>query len=75
MSSTRVTYQNYERSVPIPVPRKTFGEGNQVEYCLKQNFFDPSKASPPNSWTDRLCQRIADNQDIDDISFLMRRRK
>ena len=75
MSSTRVTYDKYERSEPIPVPRKTFGEGKKIEYCLKQNFFDPSKASPPNSWTDRLCQRIADNQDMDDISILMRRRK
>lgn len=75
MSSSGVTYQKYERSEPIQVPRKTFGQGNQVEYCLKQNFFDPSKASPPNSWTDRLYQRIADNQELDEIKPLIRRRK
>ena len=24
----------------------------------KQNFFDPTKPSPPNSWTSRLEKRI-----------------
>ena len=28
------------------------------QYDLKINCFDPDKASPPNSWTSRLLERI-----------------
>lgn len=29
------------------------------EYSLKQNFFDPSKSSPPNEFMMKLQQRMA----------------
>ncbi len=31
---------------------------NIHQYGLKQNSFNPNKASPPNSWNFRLMQRI-----------------
>jgi|LauGreDrversion4_2_1035121.scaffolds.fasta_scaffold00478_11 hypothetical protein len=29
------------------------------EYSLKQNFFDPSKSSPPNEFMSKLKQRMS----------------
>ena len=32
---------------------------NQGEYSLKQNFFDPSKSSPPNEFMIKLYMRMS----------------
>jgi hypothetical protein len=52
---------NYEHTRPIPVPcsGKSFSENDSTEYCLKQNFFNPNKSTPPNSWNSRLMQRLS----------------
>ena len=49
-----------ERIKHIPIPKKTstlmeeFRNNRQDEYSLKQNFFDPSKSSPPNEFMLKL---------------------
>jgi hypothetical protein len=51
-----------ERSLPIPIQQTlpTTMEMNSPkgEYSLKQNFFDPSKSSPPNDFMIKLNMRI-----------------
>jgi hypothetical protein len=38
------------------------------EYSLKQNFFDPSKSSPPNEFMLKLYMRMSDyNSSLYDI--------
>lgn len=44
-----------KNSQPIPIPGK---KNNINEYSLKQNFFNPNKSSPPNSWNTRLLSRL-----------------
>ena len=52
-----------ERSNVIPISKnlstlmKEF-RNNPREYSLKQNFFDPSKSSPPNEFMIKLYMRI-----------------
>ncbi len=54
-----------ERSKSIPIPKKLstlmedFRNNNQGEYSLKQNFFDPSKSSPPNEFMIKLYIRMS----------------
>ena len=54
-----------ERSIIIPSSKnlstsmKEFRNNNQGEYSLKQNFFDPSKSSPPNEFMIKLHMRIS----------------
>lgn len=52
-----------ERSIIIPINKKytTNNEDSPkylAEYSLKQNFFDPSKSSPPNEFLIKLRKRI-----------------
>ena len=53
-----------ERSKIIPIPKKLstlmeeFRNNRQDEYSLKQNFFDPSKSSPPNEFMIKLHMRM-----------------
>ena len=54
-----------ERSKPIDIKYGnspyTSGKHNPLncdEYGLKQNFFDPSKASPPNQFISKLKTRM-----------------
>jgi len=58
-----------EKTQPIPIPVKyekqeiKNHDNNQNDDFLKeveekQNFFDPTKPSPPNSWTTRLEKRM-----------------
>jgi hypothetical protein len=53
-----------ERSKKIPIPKKLstlmeeFRNNRQDEYSLKQNFFDPSKSSPPNEFMIKLYLRM-----------------
>jgi hypothetical protein len=46
----------YERSKSIPIKQDTSTsiKNNTHEYSLKQNFFDPSKCSPPNEFMIKL---------------------
>ena len=61
LSSSRVID---ERSINIPASKnlatsmKEF-RNNQGEYSLKQNFFDPSKSSPPNEFMIKLYMRMS----------------
>ena len=54
-----------ERSKSIPIPKKLstlmedFRNNSQGEYSLKQNFFDPSKSSPPNEFMIKLYMRMS----------------
>ena len=47
----------YERSQPVNILKKNVSQKN-IQYGLKENFFDPPKNSPPNSWNRRLSYRI-----------------
>ena len=51
-----------ERSMPIPI-RQNLTTSMKInspkgEYSLKQNFFDPSKSSPPNEFMIKLHMRM-----------------
>ena len=54
---------NSEKSKIIPIPQtspKKEDEGFRYnEYSLKQNFFDPSKSSPPNDFMLKLQLRMS----------------
>lgn len=51
-----------ERSISIPIKQNlsTSMKENSPkgEYSLKQNFFDPSKSSPPNEFMIKLHMRM-----------------
>ena len=63
MLSIQQSNSNYERSAPIPIQSKKAELEQDVEYCLKQNFFNPNKGSPPNQWNERLMQRLGESYD------------
>ena len=52
-----------ERSSNIPIKKNLTTPENvnspKGEYSLKQNFFDPSKSSPPNEFMLKLHMRIS----------------
>ena len=51
-----------ERSEPIPIKQNLATSMNinspKGEYSLKENFFDPSKSSPPNEFMIKLHMRM-----------------
>ena len=51
-----------ERSENIPIKKNLSTnmkvESPKSEYSLKQNFFDPSKSSPPNNFMNKLEMRM-----------------
>lgn len=51
-----------ERSKNILIPQKSPTNKKEdfslKEYSLKQNFFDPSKSSPPNEFMNKLHLRM-----------------
>jgi hypothetical protein len=53
----------HESSKIIPIsqnsPTNKKGEFSANEYSLKQNFFDPSKSSPPNNFMLKLKLRMS----------------
>lgn len=63
MLSIQQNNSKYERSAPIPIKSKKTNLDDDVEYCLKQNFFNPNKGSPPNLWNERLMQRLGESYD------------
>ena len=54
MQKTSSTYNKINNS-PIKI-KNTLIENNQ--YSLKQNFFDPTKSSPPNIFMIKLYNRM-----------------
>ena len=60
----------HERSPIIPIKKNLTTQTNNVspkgEYSLKQNFFDPSKSSPPNEFMLKLYMRMTDYNKKDD---------
>jgi hypothetical protein len=49
----------HERSNIIPIsPSSPTNKNLETEYSLKENFFDPSKSSPPNEFMTKLELRI-----------------
>jgi hypothetical protein len=50
----------YERSENIAIHKKiSYNDFTKLnEYKLTSNNFDPTKASPPNKWNNRLQKRI-----------------
>ena len=57
-----ITHIIDERKKNIPIKQKLttiMKENTQKEYSLKQNFFDPSKSSPPNMFMLKLQMRMS----------------
>ena len=52
---------NYEPSKSIPIKQNV----TSPEYGLKQNFFDPSKSSPPNEFMLKLRLRTSLYNSVD----------
>lgn len=50
--------QMHEKSAPIKIPSPSNFKNDAPEYGLKQNFFDPTKGSPPNVFMLKLQNRI-----------------
>lgn len=65
---------SYPQSVPekriiIIKKEETFKE---KEYDLKQNFFDPSKSSPPNNFMMKLQMRMCYYESLNKVDNLIR---
>ena len=48
----------HERTRCIPIKTTLSTSMKEGEYSLKQNFFDPSKSSPPNEFMLKLHKRM-----------------
>lgn len=49
----------HERNNFIPISPSSPTRKSEKEYSLKENFFDPSKSSPPNEFMKKLQQRMS----------------
>ena len=49
----------HERSDIIPISPSSPTRKCEKEYSLKENFFDPSKGSPPNEFMKKLHLRMS----------------
>ena len=58
MLQTKKSLKETITSAPIPMPIPNKKSQNNIHYELKQNFFNPDKLSPPNSWNSRLLDRF-----------------
>jgi len=52
------SYVIHERTRCIPIKTTLSTTMKEGEYSLKQNFFDPSKSSPPNEFMLKLHKRM-----------------
>lgn len=59
MHSTTHVINERSKSVPIKQNSPTDMKYRHNEYSLKQNFFDPSKSSPPNEFMLKLHTRMS----------------
>ena len=69
MNSYNNTRTIHEKSKIIPIIQQTSPTNKKVgintnEYSLKQNFFDPSKNSPPNEFMLKLHLRMSQYDSI-----------
>ena len=74
MNNTCVKQKQISKPIIIPTKKTTTNTNTNTntytntytntntttQYSLKQNCFNPNKASPPNSWNYRLMHRISD---------------
>ena len=51
------SYIHERHTIAIPIKKNTSFE-NCKELSLNQNFIDPSKMSPPNSFMEKLMKRM-----------------
>jgi hypothetical protein len=49
----------HEKSNVIPISPSSPTRKTINEYSLKENFFDPSKSSPPNEFMKKLQERMS----------------
>ena len=49
----------HERSNIIPISPSSPTRKSENQYSLKENFFDPSKSSPPNEFMKKLQERMS----------------
>ena len=53
----------HEKGIRIPIKQNLFTSMKENspkgEYSLKQNFFDPTKSSPPNEFMIKLQMRLS----------------
>jgi hypothetical protein len=63
MLSTNKSRIIHEKGISIPIKQNLFTSmkenSHKNEYSLKQNFFDPSKSSPPNEFIIKLRMRLS----------------
>jgi hypothetical protein len=63
-----VSHYIHERSKIIPIKENLSTQMKDLspkgEYSLKQNFFDPSKSSPPNEFMIKLQMRMSNYNSI-----------
>jgi len=61
MFSNSYVINERNNSIPILKNMSTLMKenSNKIEYSLKQNFFDPSKSSPPNEFMKKLHMRMS----------------
>lgn len=65
----------YERSKIIQIPQNSptnkKEDFSENEYSLKQNFFDPSKSSPPNEFMLKLKLRMSHYNSFNNLDSLI----
>ena len=65
----------HERSSVIPIKKNLSTQMNvnspKGEYSLKQNFFDPSKSSPPNEFMLKLKLRMNHYNSFNNLESLI----
>lgn len=74
---TNSKYVIRERTESIPIKQNLITsmklDSPKGEYSLKQNFFDPSKSSPPNEFMIKLHMRMNKYyMDKDDDNFVIK---
>ncbi len=74
MDNCRPRFIN-ERSTIIPIPQKSPTNVKERfiinEYSLKENFFDPSKSSPPNEFMLKLKLRMSHYNSFNSLDNLI----
>jgi hypothetical protein len=70
---------SYPKSIPekriVIIKKDSFSEKEkekEKEYDLKQNFFDPSKSSPPNDFMMKLQMRMCYYDSLNKFDNLIR---
>ena len=56
--SNLVSFPEKSKNIPILKKKNILIQNDKNEYSQKENFFDPSKQSPPNEFIVKLQQRM-----------------